>query len=89
MRKSSPHVVGRRPPEHPRVFFLKTGGCCSLVVKVTDSWLTCHELEPSTSEDPPCKGDHCLLNLSRLYPTVHVMWKLGEGDTSSGIVLVI
>ncbi|GFX68174.1 hypothetical protein TNCV_4439971 [Trichonephila clavipes] len=26
----------------------------SLVVKATDSWLTCHEFEPSTTKDPPC-----------------------------------
>ncbi|GFY04429.1 uncharacterized protein TNCV_4415171 [Trichonephila clavipes] len=28
----------------------------SLVVKVTDSWSTCHEFEPNTAEDPPCRG---------------------------------
>ncbi|GFW95482.1 uncharacterized protein TNCV_1721841 [Trichonephila clavipes] len=28
----------------------------SLVVKVTDSWSDCHEFEPSTAEDPPCRG---------------------------------
>ncbi|GFT73458.1 hypothetical protein TNCV_4020961 [Trichonephila clavipes] len=29
----------------------------SLVVKVTDSWLACHEFEFNTTEDPPCRGD--------------------------------
>ncbi|GFX34023.1 hypothetical protein TNCV_912241 [Trichonephila clavipes] len=28
----------------------------SLVVKITDSWLACHEFEPSITEDPPCSG---------------------------------
>ncbi|GFU37627.1 hypothetical protein TNCV_4275251 [Trichonephila clavipes] len=28
----------------------------SLVVKVTDSWSTCHEFEPSIAEDPPSQG---------------------------------
>ncbi|GFU63524.1 hypothetical protein TNCV_1000751 [Trichonephila clavipes] len=28
----------------------------SLVVKVSDSWQACHEFEPSTAEDPPCRG---------------------------------
>ncbi|GFW89979.1 hypothetical protein TNCV_3741651 [Trichonephila clavipes] len=28
----------------------------SLVVKITDSWPVCHELEPSTAEEPPCRG---------------------------------
>ncbi|GFU25958.1 hypothetical protein TNCV_5104551 [Trichonephila clavipes] len=31
-------------------------GCGSLVAKVTDSWLACHEFEFSTTEDPPCRG---------------------------------
>ncbi|GFV19142.1 hypothetical protein TNCV_3223601 [Trichonephila clavipes] len=31
-------------------------GCGTLVVKVTDSWPACHEFEPSTVEDPPCRG---------------------------------
>ncbi|GFU59601.1 hypothetical protein TNCV_3185721 [Trichonephila clavipes] len=28
----------------------------SLVVKVTESWLACHELKPCSIEDPPCWG---------------------------------
>ncbi|GFU97848.1 hypothetical protein TNCV_4494421 [Trichonephila clavipes] len=28
----------------------------SLVVKVSDLWLVCHEFEPSTKEDPPFTG---------------------------------
>ncbi|GFT28348.1 uncharacterized protein TNCV_646521 [Trichonephila clavipes] len=31
----------------------------SLVVKVTDSWLTCHKFEPSAAEDPPCLEGRC------------------------------
>ncbi|GFU49383.1 hypothetical protein TNCV_2161831 [Trichonephila clavipes] len=26
------------------------------MVKVTDSWLACHEFEHCTAEDPPCRG---------------------------------
>ncbi|GFS83258.1 histone-lysine N-methyltransferase SETMAR [Trichonephila clavipes] len=26
------------------------------MVKVTDSYLACYEFDPSTTEDPPCKG---------------------------------
>ncbi|GFV19162.1 hypothetical protein TNCV_3223801 [Trichonephila clavipes] len=53
----------------------------SLVVKVT--WLTCHEFEPSTAEDPPCRGGQCTLNLSRIKcPPVGVQWKLGEVGAS-------
>ncbi|GFV65322.1 transposable element Tc3 transposase [Trichonephila clavipes] len=40
------------------------GDSGSLVVKVTDSWLVCHEFEPSTTEDPLCR-DRCTLHLSR------------------------
>ncbi|GFX61357.1 uncharacterized protein TNCV_4894011 [Trichonephila clavipes] len=38
----------------------------SLVVKVTDSWNACHDFEPCTTEDPPCRGGRYMLNMSRL-----------------------
>ncbi|GFX98290.1 hypothetical protein TNCV_4909331 [Trichonephila clavipes] len=61
----------------------------SLVVKVTVSWLTCYEFEPSTTENKPCRGGRCALNMSRLIRSpVGVVWKLGEGGASLGIVLV-
>ncbi|GFT34049.1 hypothetical protein TNCV_4384961 [Trichonephila clavipes] len=51
----------------------------SPVVKVTDSQLACHEFDPSTTEDPPCKEDRCTLNMSKLKcNSVGVVWKLGE-----------
>ncbi|GFT63673.1 hypothetical protein TNCV_871021 [Trichonephila clavipes] len=34
-------------------------GYSSLVVKVTDSWLACHEFEPSIAEEPPFRGSRC------------------------------
>ncbi|GFU31920.1 uncharacterized protein TNCV_1111701 [Trichonephila clavipes] len=51
----------------------------SLVVKVTDSWLACPAFEPSNAEDPPCRG------AMHVFPLV---WYLGDGDVSSGVVLV-
>ncbi|GFX30951.1 hypothetical protein TNCV_4146591 [Trichonephila clavipes] len=46
------------------------------VVKVTDSLLECHELEPSATEDLPCTESRCTLNLSRLKrPCVGMVWK--------------
>ncbi|GFV19041.1 hypothetical protein TNCV_4759261 [Trichonephila clavipes] len=51
-------------------------GCGSLEVKVTDSWLTCHKIEPNNAEDPPSR---CSLSMSRLkHPPFDVVWKLGE-----------
>ncbi|GFS94644.1 hypothetical protein TNCV_3649801 [Trichonephila clavipes] len=44
------------------------------------SWLAYHEFESSAAEDPPCRGDHCTLNLSNLKrPLVGLMWTLGRG----------
>ncbi|GFW74316.1 hypothetical protein TNCV_3438691 [Trichonephila clavipes] len=51
---------------------LNVGYCCdntvyglgSPVVKVKDSCPACHEFEPSTVEDTPCRGERCTLNLS-------------------------
>ncbi|GFY30601.1 hypothetical protein TNCV_3117631 [Trichonephila clavipes] len=42
------------------------GGRGSLVVKVKDLWLACHEFEPSTAEDSLFRGGRCTLNMSRL-----------------------
>ncbi|GFS84099.1 hypothetical protein TNCV_2364911 [Trichonephila clavipes] len=51
----------------------------SLVVKVTDSWLACLEFEPSTAENPPCRGGRCKSNLPWLKrPPVDVKGKLEE-----------
>ncbi|GFU84770.1 hypothetical protein TNCV_2127111 [Trichonephila clavipes] len=61
----------------------------SRVVKITDSWPACHEFEPSTAEDPPFRDGRCALDMSRLKrPPVGGVLKLGEGVTSSGVVLV-
>ncbi|GFV94568.1 hypothetical protein TNCV_3826351 [Trichonephila clavipes] len=50
------------------------------MVKETDSWLACHEFEPSTADDLLCREDRCNLTLSRLKsPPIGVMWKFGEG----------
>ncbi|GFY20931.1 hypothetical protein TNCV_3989751 [Trichonephila clavipes] len=38
---------------HIEVVQMPNGGHGSLVVKVMDSWLACHEFEPSAAEDPP------------------------------------
>ncbi|GFW09810.1 hypothetical protein TNCV_868721 [Trichonephila clavipes] len=40
-------------------------GCGSQVVKVSDSWLVCHEFQPSIVEDPPFRGERWTFNLSR------------------------
>ncbi|GFY10258.1 hypothetical protein TNCV_2629371 [Trichonephila clavipes] len=46
---------------------------------VTDSWMACLEFEPSTAEDPLCRGVRCTLNTSRLKrPPVDVVWYFGE-----------
>ncbi|GFU45899.1 hypothetical protein TNCV_5102101 [Trichonephila clavipes] len=52
----------------------------SILVKIKDSWLECHEFELSSGEDPSCRIGQYTLNLSRLKrPPVAVVWKLGEG----------
>ncbi|GFV99016.1 hypothetical protein TNCV_1509961 [Trichonephila clavipes] len=34
--------------------------------KVVESWPVCREFQPTATEDSPCKGGRCMLNLSRL-----------------------
>ncbi|GFT30439.1 hypothetical protein TNCV_2377281 [Trichonephila clavipes] len=65
------------------------GGCDSLMDKVTDSWLTCHEFEPGTVEDSPFRGGRSTLNMWRLKRSpVGMVWKLGENVSSSSGILV-
>ncbi|GFX83145.1 hypothetical protein TNCV_4987391 [Trichonephila clavipes] len=55
------------------------GGRGSLVVKVTGSWLACHEFEQD-AEDTPFRGGHCTLNLSKFKcPPVDKPYTLREG----------
>ncbi|GFV99058.1 anaphase-promoting complex subunit 1 [Trichonephila clavipes] len=59
--------------------------CChgSLVVKVTDSWLACHEFEHSTTEDRHA-GEQCTLNMSRTQTSSHWCGVVVRRETSAG-----
>ncbi|GFX10320.1 hypothetical protein TNCV_1867151 [Trichonephila clavipes] len=50
------HVEEARPPVLP-AFVVSGRG--SRVVWVSDRGLPCHEFEPSTTKDPPCKAAIC------------------------------
>ncbi|GFT46920.1 hypothetical protein TNCV_1720371 [Trichonephila clavipes] len=51
------------------------GGCDSQSI---GSWLACHEFEPSTTKDPPCKG--AMLIKSVVSSNVlSLVWLFGEG----------
>ncbi|GFT95423.1 hypothetical protein TNCV_3326861 [Trichonephila clavipes] len=39
---------------------------CCLVVKVTNSWLVCHEYKPGATEGLLCRGSRSALKLARL-----------------------
>ncbi|GFS58207.1 hypothetical protein TNCV_4916161 [Trichonephila clavipes] len=62
-------------------------GRSNLVVKVTDSWPTRHEFEPCIAEDPPCRGAMHVESVKRSN-VLSLVWWLGEGSASSGVVLV-
>ncbi|GFY22619.1 uncharacterized protein TNCV_2178801 [Trichonephila clavipes] len=65
---------------------LRGHGC--QVFKVKDSWLASHKFEPSAAQDPPCRGGRSTLNLSQLKRShVDVVWKFGEGDARSGVIV--
>ncbi|GFV90938.1 hypothetical protein TNCV_1248271 [Trichonephila clavipes] len=42
------------------------------LVKVTDSWPACHEFEPSTTDNPPCRRN--TLNMSQTFSRGMVVW---------------
>ncbi|GFX06080.1 hypothetical protein TNCV_446551 [Trichonephila clavipes] len=59
LRKKSNHLVAfllSSQKFHLRFRFHMQWGHDSLVVKVTNLWLVCHEYKPSTAEDPACRG---------------------------------
>ncbi|GFW46459.1 hypothetical protein TNCV_4811471 [Trichonephila clavipes] len=45
----------RRKNIHSPTLPGQKGGSGSPMVKVTDSWVVCHEFESSTTEDSPCR----------------------------------
>ncbi|GFU37907.1 hypothetical protein TNCV_1064061 [Trichonephila clavipes] len=52
--------------------------CRCLVVKFLDSWLVCHEFDPSTIEDPRCReGRSTLIRSTLKCPPVDVDVKRG------------
>ncbi|GFX14230.1 hypothetical protein TNCV_1767241 [Trichonephila clavipes] len=72
--------LSRLAPRHYLTVINWPGDYGSLVVKDMDSWSACHEFEPSTVEDPPCREGLSTLNMSRLkQPLVGAVWKLGKG----------
>ncbi|GFW03779.1 uncharacterized protein TNCV_2538901 [Trichonephila clavipes] len=55
------------------------GGQVILVDKVMDTYVQCHEFEPTAAEDPPSRGGFCMLIPPKLKcPPNGVMWKLGQ-----------
>ncbi|GFW18847.1 hypothetical protein TNCV_5133001 [Trichonephila clavipes] len=62
----------------------------SLVVKVMDSWLVCHEFEPSSIEDPPCRGAMHVKSVesSNVLPLVWCGSVVRKRNGSSGVSLV-
>ncbi|GFX37902.1 hypothetical protein TNCV_1823561 [Trichonephila clavipes] len=61
--------------------------CGRLMGKVTDSWLACHEFEPSASEEPPYTGEL----FKSAEPQTSFRWcgvEVKRQGTSSGVVLV-
>ncbi|GFV22320.1 hypothetical protein TNCV_3923801 [Trichonephila clavipes] len=47
-------------------------------VKVMNSWLACHEFEPSTTENPPCWEAMHVKTVESSNVLLLVRWKLGE-----------
>ncbi|GFT28129.1 hypothetical protein TNCV_645101 [Trichonephila clavipes] len=63
-------------------FLHYTSGRICLVVNVLESRLAGHEFEPRAAEDPSCRGP------LHVKSPDGVVWKLGEGGVSPGVVLV-
>ncbi|GFX28479.1 hypothetical protein TNCV_1152881 [Trichonephila clavipes] len=64
------YIRASRGSHMPEIIFkmIDDGRWCriKLVVKVTDSWLSCHAFEPGTVENPSCRDGRCSVNMSSL-----------------------
>ncbi|GFW19620.1 hypothetical protein TNCV_1605111 [Trichonephila clavipes] len=70
------------------MYLWHAGGHSSLVIKVTDSWLACHEFELGAAKDPPCRGGGCTSNLPGLKRSpVDAKRNLGGEGANSGVIL--
>ncbi|GFU22966.1 putative DD34D transposase [Trichonephila clavipes] len=77
------------PPNPILVLISLSLGRGSLVVKVEDSRLACHEFEHSTAEYSSCRGARWTLNMWTLKrPSAGMLWKSGDRGANSGVVFV-
>ncbi|GFV45034.1 hypothetical protein TNCV_907811 [Trichonephila clavipes] len=70
------------------LFLSSRRGCGSLVVKITDSWPACHDFEPSTAEDTPCRGAVHIKSVDAQTSSHWCGVEVTRGGSSSGVVLV-
>ncbi|PRD29144.1 UNVERIFIED_CONTAM: hypothetical protein NCL1_30282 [Trichonephila clavipes] len=80
------HIISKKIPH--RVILRLSCGRSSLMFKVMNWRLACHEFEPSTTDDPPKRGYPCALNLLRIkYPPLEWCGSL-EGVASSSVIVI-
>ncbi|GFX06785.1 hypothetical protein TNCV_3113731 [Trichonephila clavipes] len=71
--------------------------CCTpaRIGPVTDSWLACHEFEPGTGEDPPCRRGRCTVAEFDILPwlansldvnNIEHLWDLIGRDMNRGSI---
>ncbi|GFU57964.1 hypothetical protein TNCV_5083241 [Trichonephila clavipes] len=61
----------------------------SHVVKVLDRGWPCHEFEPSTAKEPPCRGTMYVKSVESSNASSRgAVWYLGEEEASSGVAHV-
>ncbi|GFS66090.1 hypothetical protein TNCV_2510791 [Trichonephila clavipes] len=78
--EASNHVYSQHNAYHPT----PSSDRGSLVVRVKDSWLTCHEFKPFTTEDPPLHVKYVEAQTSARWCGVEVRRR----GASSGVVFV-
>ncbi|GFW17069.1 hypothetical protein TNCV_2761931 [Trichonephila clavipes] len=62
-------------------------GCGGRGIMVSDRGSPCHELKPSTTKDPPCRGA-MQFEFVESSNVLTLVWYLGEEGASSGVIHV-
>ncbi|GFV87973.1 hypothetical protein TNCV_782531 [Trichonephila clavipes] len=72
----------------PLDYFLKSCGCCSLLIKIMDSRPAGHVLKPSTTKDPPCKETMHFKSVEAQTSSCLCGVQIKREGDSSGVILI-
>ncbi|GFW92595.1 hypothetical protein TNCV_519121 [Trichonephila clavipes] len=68
--------------------YLDHRATAALVFKLTDTWMACHDFEPCSAEDPPCRGAILIKSIEAQTSTHWCGVEVRRRGSISGVVLI-